>query len=87
MTAIAMDIAKMVEMLPESEQRLAHEVLKRLVLAWDPDFEKVTPEEATRIAVAADCWSSPAASIGSTRRSSWIFIANGCKKNWLANYR
>ena len=38
MTAIAMDIAKMVDMLPESEQRLAHEVLKRLVLAWDPDF-------------------------------------------------
>ena len=52
MTAIAMDIAKMVDMLPESEQRLAHEVLKRLVLAWDPDFEKVTPEEANRIAAA-----------------------------------
>lgn len=52
MTAIAMDIAKMVDMLPESEQRLAHEVLKRLVLAWDPDFEKVTPEEANRIVVA-----------------------------------
>ena len=54
MTAIAMDIAKMVDMLPESEQRLAHEVLKRLVLAWDPDFEKVTPEEANRIAAEAD---------------------------------
>ena len=52
MTAIAMDIAKMVDMLPESEQRLEHEVLKRLVLAWDPDFEKVTPEEANRIVAA-----------------------------------
>ena len=52
MTAIAMDIAKMVDMLPESEQRLAHEVLKRWVLAWDPDFEKVTPEEANRIVAA-----------------------------------
>ena len=52
MTAIAMDIAKMVDMLPEREQRLAHEVLKRLVLAWDPDFEKVTPEEANRIVAA-----------------------------------
>lgn len=52
MRAIAMDIAKMVDMLPESEQRLAHEVLKRLVLAWDPDFEKVTPEEANRIVAA-----------------------------------
>ena len=52
MTAIAMDIAKMVDMLPESEQRLAHEVLKRMVLAWDPDFEKVTPEEANRIVAA-----------------------------------
>ena len=52
MTAIAMDIAKMVDMLPESEQRLAHEVLKRLVLAWDTEKKKVTPEEANRIVAA-----------------------------------
>ena len=52
MTAIAMDIAKMVDMLPESEQRLAHEVLKRLFLPWFPHFEQVTPDEANRIAAA-----------------------------------
>ena len=52
MTSLAMDIAKMVDMLPESEQLLAHEFLKRMVLAWDPDFTKCTPEEAARLAQA-----------------------------------
>lgn len=36
----------MVDILPESDQMLAYEVIKKLVLAWDPDFTKVTPEEA-----------------------------------------
>ena len=35
----------MLEMLPESEQNLAYEFIKRLVLAWDPDFTKLTPSE------------------------------------------
>ena len=35
----------MLEMLPESEQNLAYEFIKRLVLAWDPDFTKLTPIE------------------------------------------
>ena len=38
-------IAMMYEMLPEREQELAFETIKRFVLAWDPDFSKVTPEE------------------------------------------
>jgi hypothetical protein len=42
----------MMDMLPESEQQLACEVLKRLVLAWDPDFTKITPVEAIQIAQA-----------------------------------
>lgn len=33
-------------MLPEDDQIFAHEFVKKLVLAWDPDFTKVTPEEA-----------------------------------------
>ena len=33
-------------MLPESDQQLAFELVKKLVLAWDPDFTKVTPQEA-----------------------------------------
>lgn len=39
----------MFEMLPEQEQELAYETVKRFVLAWDPDFTKVTPEERRRI--------------------------------------
>ncbi len=35
----------MLEMLPDQEQNLALEIVKRLVLAWDPDFTKLTPEE------------------------------------------
>ncbi len=42
-------IVKMYEMLPEQEQELAYETIKRFVLAWDPDFTKVTPEERERI--------------------------------------
>ena len=40
-----MQIADMIEMLPEEEQIFAFELVKRLVLAWDPDFTKVTPAE------------------------------------------
>lgn len=42
-------LAMMYEMLPEREQELAFETIKRFVLAWDPDFSKVTPEERKRI--------------------------------------
>lgn len=48
----AQEIARMVDMLPDEEQTLAFNLVKRLVLAWDPDFTKVTPEEATRISAA-----------------------------------
>ena len=30
------------------------EFVKKLVLAWDPDFTKVTPEEAKRIKAAEE---------------------------------
>ena len=36
-------------MLSESEQSFAYEFVKRLVRAWDPDFTKVTPEEAKQL--------------------------------------
>ena len=39
----------MLEMLPDQEQSLALEIVKRLVLAWDPDFTKLTPEERRRL--------------------------------------
>ena len=52
MSDIALDAARMLDMLPESEQSVAFEFIKKLVRAWDPDFTKVTPEEAQLIAQA-----------------------------------
>ncbi len=49
MTSITKQIVEMLDMLPESEKQLACEVLKRLVLAWDPDFSKITPAEQKRL--------------------------------------
>ena len=31
------------------EQKLAYELMRRIVLAWDPDFTKLTPDEADRL--------------------------------------
>ena len=49
MSELAMKTAKMLDMLPENEQELAYEMLKRIVLAWDPDFTKLTPSEAEAV--------------------------------------
>ncbi|MDE6993487.1 MAG: hypothetical protein K2P41_03545 [Lachnospiraceae bacterium] len=48
------EIARMIDMLPEQEQELAFQLIKRMVLAWDPDFTRVTPDEAVRIHAAED---------------------------------
>ena len=42
---ISQRIAQMVDILPEADQTLALELVKKLVIAWDPDFTKVTPTE------------------------------------------
>lgn len=52
MSEIAMHTAQLISMLPESDQNLAYELVKKLVLAWDPDFTKVTADEAARIEAA-----------------------------------
>ena len=39
------EIINLIDMLPDNEQDLAFELIKRMVLAWDPDFTKVTPAE------------------------------------------
>lgn len=39
------EIAKMIDMLPDSDKKLAYELIKKLVLAWDPDYTKVTEQE------------------------------------------
>lgn len=48
MAQITQESVRILEMLPESEQELASQLTKRLVLAWDPDFTKLTPEERKR---------------------------------------
>ena len=40
------------DMLPEADQSFAYEFIKKLVKAWDPDYTKVTPQEAREIAEA-----------------------------------
>lgn len=52
MSERAMEAARMMDMLPEADQDFAYEFIKKLVLAWDPDFTKVTPQEAREIAEA-----------------------------------
>lgn len=42
---ISQQIAQMVDILPDADQALALELVRKLVLAWDPDFTKVTPGE------------------------------------------
>jgi hypothetical protein len=49
MSNTAEQIAQMVDILPDSEQLFALEFIKRLVLAWDPDYTKVTPTESAAI--------------------------------------
>ena len=39
------EISKLIDLLPEAEQNLAYEVIKRMVLAWDSDFTKLTATE------------------------------------------
>lgn len=52
MTQVIQESVKMLEMLPESEQEFASQFIKRLVLAWDPDFTKLTSEERKRLEAA-----------------------------------
>lgn len=52
MSSIVMEAARLMDALPESDKEFAYEFIKKLVLAWDPDFTKVTSDEAKRIEVA-----------------------------------
>ncbi|MCL2151877.1 MAG: hypothetical protein FWH57_02790 [Oscillospiraceae bacterium] len=54
MSTIVMDMIKLINMLPEDDQRFVYEFIKKLVLAWDPNFTKVTPDEAKRIKAAEE---------------------------------
>ncbi len=52
MSDIAMSAARMLNLLPEEDQNFALEFIKKLVQAWDPDYTKVTADEAARITAA-----------------------------------
>lgn len=49
MSPVTKQIIEMIDMLPEQEQKLAFEFIKRMVLAWDSDFTKLTPIEREKL--------------------------------------
>lgn len=49
MSTITKQAIDLMEILPESEQNFALEFIKKLVLAWNPDFTKVTPSERVEL--------------------------------------
>ena len=49
---IARKVENMVDMLPEQEQLLAYELVKRMVLAWDSDFTKLTQSEREALEIS-----------------------------------
>jgi hypothetical protein len=52
MVPVKKQIVQMIDMLPEREQQLAFELIKRMVLAWDSDFTKLTPLERNLLVIA-----------------------------------
>ena len=52
MSEVVVKAAKLMNILPETDQNLAYELIKKLVLAWDPDYVKVTPDEAISMSKA-----------------------------------
>lgn len=54
MSELALNTAALIDMLPQAEQLLAYEMMKRIVLAWDPDFTKLTEHESALVAQAEE---------------------------------
>ncbi len=46
------EYSEMLDMLPQAEQQLAFEMLKRIVLAWDADYTRLIPAEAAALDAA-----------------------------------
>lgn len=49
MSTATKQVIDLMEILPESEQNFALEFIKKLVLAWDPDFTRLTPSERASV--------------------------------------
>lgn len=45
MSTATKEVINLMEILPESDQNFALEFIKKLVIAWDPDYTKVTSAE------------------------------------------
>lgn len=49
MSGTVKEAINLLEVLPETEQNFALEFIKKLVLAWDADYTKLTPSERARL--------------------------------------
>ena len=49
MSAAMKEMIDLVEFLPEADQALIAELIKRIYLAWDPDFTKLTATERASV--------------------------------------
>ena len=49
MSTATREAINLMEILPESDQNFALEFIKKLVLAWDPDYTKVTDKERAEL--------------------------------------
>lgn len=47
--SIAQEVGQLVSLLPENDQNMILELVKRCVLAWDPDYTKLTPQETKEL--------------------------------------
>lgn len=56
MTAMEQKTMDIYRLLPEQEQMLAYELIKRLVLAWDSDYTRLTPDERARLEMSDADW-------------------------------
>lgn len=45
MSEMVKEAAELMELLPDSDKSFALQMIKKLVLAWDPDFTKLTSKE------------------------------------------
>lgn len=49
MSNIAREAARLIDILPDDDKAFAFEFIKKMVLAWDPDFTKLTQSEAEEV--------------------------------------
>lgn len=49
MSELAKKAASMVNLLPAEEQKLAVMLIERMLLAWDPDYTRLTDDETAQL--------------------------------------